>query len=162
GEMMRLCEDNLLEVPRDLPTEVAALTEPMAVGYHAVLKARLEKRDASLVIGCGPVGLSIIAALKRKGAAPIIASDLSPGRRELPKKRGANRAINPKEKSPYEPLHSHTSPRRPAVIFECVGIPGIIDEIMFHAPRDAKIIVAGLCMERDHLYPLSGIHKELN
>ena len=162
GEMMRLCEDNLLEVPRDLPTEVAALTEPMAVGYHAVLKARLEKRDSSLVIGCGPVGLSIIAALKLKGTAPVIASDLSPRRRELAVQMGADITIDPKEKSPYEIFRSHTSPRRPAVIFECVGIPGIIDEIMFHAPRDAKIIVAGLCMERDHLYPLSGIHKELN
>lgn len=38
----------------------------------------------------------------------------------------------------------------------------MIDEIMLHAPRHAKIIVAGLCMERDALYPMSGIQKELN
>jgi threonine dehydrogenase-like Zn-dependent dehydrogenase len=162
GEMMRLCEDNLLEVPGDLPTEVAALTEPMAVGYHAVIKARLEKRDASLVMGCGPVGLSIIAALKLKGAAPIIAADLSPRRRDLAIQIGADAVIDPKEKSPYETFRTGTSAHRPAVIFECVGIPGMIDEIMFNAPPNAKIIVAGLCMERDNLYLLSGIHKELS
>src|SRR5437868_2104850 len=55
GEYMRLTEALLLEVPRDLPTDYAALTEPMAVGLHAVEKARLEKHDVPLVIGCGPV-----------------------------------------------------------------------------------------------------------
>ncbi len=71
GEYMRLTEKLLLEVPNGLPTERAALTEPLAVGYHAVAKARLEKDDAPLVIGCGPVGLAVIAALKLKGMHPI-------------------------------------------------------------------------------------------
>jgi threonine dehydrogenase-like Zn-dependent dehydrogenase len=162
GELMRLTEDNLLEVPRELPPEVAALTEPMAVGYHAVTKARLERRDVVLIIGCGPVGLSVIAALKLKGAAPIVAADLSPRRRELAVEMGADIVIDPKEKSPYEAFRAGGSIRQPAVIFECVGVPGMIDEIMFNAPRDAKIIVTGLCMERDNMYPLAGLRKELN
>jgi threonine dehydrogenase-like Zn-dependent dehydrogenase len=68
GEYMRLTERLLLEVPNGLSTERAALTEPMAVGYHAVQKARLEAEDVPLVIGCGPVGLAVIAALKLKNA----------------------------------------------------------------------------------------------
>ena len=51
---------------------------------------------------------------------------------------------------------------RPAVIFECAGVPGVIDEIMFRAPRNAKIVVVGLCMERDHIYPWYGINKQLS
>jgi threonine dehydrogenase-like Zn-dependent dehydrogenase len=149
-------------VPKELSPEVAALTEPMAVGYHAVLKARLERRDVSLIIGCGPVGLAVIAALKLKRAAPIVAADFSRRRRELAVEMGADIAIDPREKSPYQALQSGGSSRRPAVIFECVGVPGMIDEIMFNAPRETKIIVTGLCMQRDHLYPLSGLHKELN
>jgi threonine dehydrogenase-like Zn-dependent dehydrogenase len=162
GEMMRLTERNLLEVPEELSTEVAAMTEPMAVGYHAVLKAQLARRDASLVIGCGPVGLSVIAALKLTGAAPITAADLSVRRRELAIEMGADIVVDPKEKSPYEIFRTGVSSRRPAVIFECVGVPGMIDEIMFNAPRHTKIIVAGLCMERDNMYPISGLYKELN
>ena len=162
GELMRLTENNLLEVPKELTPEVAALTEPLAVGYHAAIKARLERRDVSLIIGCGPVGLSVIAALKLKGAAPVVAADFSPRRRELAIEMGADMAIDPREKSPYEALQSGGSSRRPAVIFECVGAPGMIDEIMSNAPREAKIIVTGLCMQRDHLYPLSGLNKELN
>ena len=57
----------VLPVPNGLSTEHAALTEPMAVGVHAVAKARLEPYDAPLVIGCGPVGLAVIAALKLQG-----------------------------------------------------------------------------------------------
>src|SRR5208282_372959 len=102
GELMRLTEFLLLEVPNGLSTERAALTEPMAVGYHAVQKARLAKDDAPLVIGCGPVGLAVIAALKLGGAHPIVAADFSPRRRQLAQRMGADVVVDPKEKSPFE------------------------------------------------------------
>jgi threonine dehydrogenase-like Zn-dependent dehydrogenase len=179
GEFMRLTEKLLLEVPNGLATERAALTEPLAVGYHAVAKARLEKDDAPLVIGCGPVGLAVIAALKLKGAEPIVAADFSPRRRALAQQMGADVVVDPKEKSPYDswrelavykdPSRAPQLPpwipgpaRRPAVIFECVGVPGVIESIMAAAPPNARMVVVGVCMERDHIEPLFGINKELN
>src|SRR5262249_48977704 len=80
GELMVLSEMMLLPVPNGLATEHAALTEPMAVGVHAVAKARLEPGDAPLVVGCGPVGLAVVAALRLRGAEPIVAADFSPMR----------------------------------------------------------------------------------
>src|SRR5436189_654203 len=77
GEYMRLSEALLLPVPRELPTEHAALTEPLAVGLHAVNKARLDPDDAPLVIGCGPVGLAVIAALTLADVRPIVADEFS-------------------------------------------------------------------------------------
>ncbi len=179
GELMRLTEFLLLEVPNGLSTERAALTEPMAVGYHAVQKARLGKDDAPLVIGCGPVGLAVIAALKLGGAHPIVAADFSPRRRELARQMGADVVVDPKEKSPYESwrqMAAYSDPSkapmlppwmpgpavRPAVIFECVGVPGVIESIMSSAPGNARIVVVGVCMERDQIEPLTGISKELN
>ena len=162
GEMMRLTESNLVEVSSHLSPDEAALTEPLAVGCHAVAMARLERRDIPLVIGCGPVGLAIIAALKMHGVGPIVAADYSIGRRELAAQLGADIVLDPRETSPYGTFAAYGAARRAAVIFECVGVPGIIDDIMFNAPRHTKIVIAGLCMERDHIYPLSGIHKELN
>ena len=90
AEYMLLSEMMLLEVPNGLSTDVAALTEPMAVGWHAVEKAGLGANDVPLVIGCGPVGLSVIAGLKLKGTAPIIAADFSPMRRGLAERLGAD------------------------------------------------------------------------
>jgi threonine dehydrogenase-like Zn-dependent dehydrogenase len=179
GEYMRLTEALLLEVPNGLSTERAALTEPMAVGLHAVEKARLEKDDVPLVIGCGPVGLAVIAALRMKGARPIVAADFSPRRRQLAEAIGADVIVNPAEKSPYQSwrevaVRTETSrapqlqpwvtgpPLRPAVIFECVGVPGVIDQIMTSAPQGARIVVVGVCMEKDTIEPMLGINKELN
>ena len=71
-----LVEESLaLEVPNGLPPDVAALTEPMAVGWHAIRRGEVGKRTVAIVIGCGPVGLSVICLLKARGMRTIIASD---------------------------------------------------------------------------------------
>jgi threonine dehydrogenase-like Zn-dependent dehydrogenase len=179
GEYMRLTEGLLLEVPSGLSTEQAALTEPMAVGLHAVEKARLDKDDVPLVIGCGPVGLAVIASLRMKGVRPIVAADFSPRRRELAEKMGVDIIVDPTEKSPYQSWREVAAwndpqrtadlppwivepPLRPAAIFECVGVPGVIDQIMTSAPQNARIVVVGVCMEKDAFEPMFGINKELN
>src|ERR1700759_1803775 len=59
AQYMPLAERMLLEVPNGLPAVKAALTEPIAVGWHAVQKARLAPDDVPLVIGCGPGGLAV-------------------------------------------------------------------------------------------------------
>ena len=179
AQYMRLTEALLVEVPNGLSTEHAALTEPMAVGVHAVEMSRLQRNDVPLVIGCGPVGLAVIAALKLKGAAPIVAADFSKRRRELAVTLGADVVVDPSERSPYEswrevaawadPSQAPSLPPwvpgpalRPAVIFECVGIPGVIEKIMASAPAGARVVVVGVCMERDAIEPIFGINKELN
>ena len=166
GEYMRLTEALLLEVPAGLSTEHAAFTEPMAVGVHAVARARLEPDDVPLVIGCGPVGLAVIAALRLRGVRPIVAADFSPLRRELAVALGADAVVDPAEHAPWQswrevavwrdasrapqlPPWVPGPPRRPAVVFECVGVPGVLDQIMAAAPRDTRIVVVGVCMEPD-------------
>jgi threonine dehydrogenase-like Zn-dependent dehydrogenase len=176
GEYMVLSEMLLLPVPNGLDTRLAALTEPMAVGLHAVEKARLTSSDVPLVIGCGPVGLAVVAALKLKGAAPIVAADFSPARRRLAEVMGADVVVDPAVDSPYRRWEELAKPDvpapvlplplgpvlRPGVFFECVGVPGIIDQMMKGAPRGARIVVVGVCMEQDRLRPTLGINKELN
>jgi threonine dehydrogenase-like Zn-dependent dehydrogenase len=169
----------LLPVPNGLPADKAALTEPIAVGWHAVQKARLASDDVPLVIGCGPVGLSVIAALKIRNVHPIIAADFSPGRRALALQMGADIVIDPGETSPYQSWKDVATPagydgsryaqlfgsgpkQRPAVMFECVGVPGVIQQIIDGAPADARIVVVGVCMESDRFEPFFGIIKQLN
>jgi threonine dehydrogenase-like Zn-dependent dehydrogenase len=158
AEQMLLSAPLLLEVPNGLPTEHAALTEPLAVGVHAVEKASLKGDEAALVVGCGPVGLAVIAALKLKSLHPIVAADFSPKRRELAAKMGADVVIDPAKEDPYAKLAAD----KRAVIFECVGVPGLIQQVLEKAPRDARIVVAGVCMESDRIEPMFGIMKEIN
>ncbi len=158
AEQMLLSAPLLLEVPNGLSTEHAALTEPLAVGVHAVEKGAPRGDEAPLVVGCGPVGLAVIAALRLKNIRPIVAADFSPKRRELAAKMGADVVIDPAKEDPYARLAAD----KRAMIFECVGVPGLIQQVFEKAPRDARIVVAGVCMESDRIEPMFGIMKELN
>ena len=179
AERMVLMEQLLLPVPNGLSTELAALTEPLAVGLHAVEMARLSSDDVPLVIGCGPIGLAVISALKTHDVRPIIAADYSPLRRKLAEQMGADIVLDPSKTSPYTnwrqvaevskagerlPLNPLTGAPmlRPGVFFECVGIPGVIDQMMVGAERGCRFVVVGVCMEPDQVRPLLGITKELN
>jgi threonine dehydrogenase-like Zn-dependent dehydrogenase len=179
AQYMPLADRMLLPVPNGLPASSAALTEPMAVGWHAVQNARLAPEDVPLVVGCGPVGLAVIAGLVIQNIHPIIAADFSPARRTLALAMGADIVIDPAETSPYETWRQTATPPgfdgsryaqlfgigpklRPAVIFECVGVPGVIQQVMEGAPGSARIVVVGVCMETDRFEPFFGIVKQLN
>jgi len=161
GEYMVLSSALALPVPNGLATHHAALTEPMAVGWHAVEMGRMTANDAALVIGCGPVGLAVIASLKLRGVEPIVAADFSPLRRALATTMGAHVAVDPKER-PVIDAYREAADLRPTVVFECVGVPGVIRDVMRIAPRGARIVVAGVCMDDDTIRPMMGINKELS
>ncbi|HEY2750091.1 zinc-binding dehydrogenase [Phenylobacterium sp.] len=176
AERMLLSEALVLEVPNGLATDQAALTEPFAVGLHAVAKARMDANSVVLVVGCGPVGLAVIAALKAGGHGPVIAADFSPRRRAAAERLGADVVIDPAQESPHDRWEALGVPRARAaqnmirmmgggfgrpVVFECVGAPGVVQALIEAAPAGAQIIVAGVCMETDRIEPSIAITKEI-
>lgn len=179
AERMLLSEQFLIPVPDHVPSLLASLTEPLSIGIHAVAKARLDGGEVPLVIGCGPIGLAVIAALKGRGIGPIVASDYAPGRRELARKLGADIVIDPAVASPFKAWEEQArlspadvarlpvslnpaTPMKPAAIFECVGVPGVIQSIFEAAPQGAKVIIVGVCMESDVQKPMFACFKELS
>ena len=70
--------------------------------------------------------------------------------------------MSPEEKAARPPLQALLPALKPALIFECVGVPGLIQQVFEGAPRDARIVVVGVCMETDRSEPMLGILKELN
>ena len=161
GERMLLSAPMLLEVPNGLPAHHAALTEPMAVGLHAVNRSGIERGAGALVLGCGPVGLAVIAALRVKGIEPIVAADLSPARRELALSMGAQVAVDSRETTGWE-AWQQAGGGRPLHVYEAIGVPGIINDIMRSAPAGTSVTVVGVCMETDTVTPFFGIAKELH
>ncbi|OBH16099.1 zinc-binding dehydrogenase [Mycobacterium sp. E3247] len=187
-------------VPNGLSPQIAALTEPMAVAWHAVRRGEVKKGDVAIVIGCGPIGLAVICMLKAHGVRTVIASDFSAGRRALATACGADIVVDPAHDSPYatragrkhlqgileafdlavgtiEKLQrlrlpwwhvwraaeaaGAATPKHP-VIFECVGVPGIIDGIIAGAPLFSRVVVVGVCMGADHIRPAMAINKEVD
>ena len=197
-----LVEESLaFPVPNGLAPDVAVLTEPMAVGWHAVRRSQISKRDVAVVIGCGPIGLAVICLLKARGIEPVVASDPSPGRRALAAACGADVVVDPTAESPFAsaPEHGHltaatdalelavgsverlrriplvdwrhvwrtadrlgkAAPEAP-VVFECVGVPGMIDRVIADAPLFSRVVVVGVCMDDDTIRPAMAINKEID
>jgi threonine dehydrogenase-like Zn-dependent dehydrogenase len=155
SERMLLSAPLLLPIPNGLDLKHAALTEPLAVGLHAVNKSNIAPGETALVLGCGPIGIAIIAALRRRGVETIIASDFSPKRRELASVMGAHQTLDAAQGSPFDTV-------KPAVVFEAVGVPGIIDDVLLRARPGTRLVVAGVCMQPDTVHPFFAIAKEIN
>ncbi len=197
AEQMLVDEALMLPVPNGLAPEVAAMTEPMTVAWHAVRRGEVTRRTVAIVIGCGPVGLGVILMLKVKGVATIVASDYSPGRRALATACGADVVIDPAEASPFTArreghLTNMSSalniavgtleklgrlpfgwwhllrlfqalgkgPKHP-VIFECVGAPGVIENIIHGAPLFSRVVVVGMGTGVEQFTPFIADKKEL-
>ncbi|MDC3402410.1 zinc-binding dehydrogenase [bacterium] len=161
AEYMVLNELLALKVPTGLPHEMAAMTEPLAVGVHAVAKSAIAPGDAAIVIGLGPVGLACIAAMKMLGIGPIVGADLSPARRALAEQLGCDEVVDPNEETAIRAWR-RIDGTKPLVVFEAVGVPGMIEHTMRMAPKDSRILIVGACMQQDHIHPMLGIGKELS
>ena len=161
GELMLLDEDFLMEVPGGMPDSHAACIEPLAVGLEHARRGRPEKTDAALVLGCGAIGLGVIAGLKLLGIAPIVAADFHAGRRELALAMGAHIAVDPREINPYAPLPDFGN-RAVNLIYECVGQKGMLTRIIESIPFDGRIVMGGYCMEEEPLYVFAAQNKRLN
>ncbi|MEZ0383522.1 zinc-binding dehydrogenase [Mycobacterium sp. pW045] len=155
AEKMLLSAPLLVPIPNGLDPRHAALTEPMAVGLHAVNKSGITPGDTALVLGCGPIGIAIIAALRTYGVEHIVAADYSHARRDLATAMGAHRSLDPANGSPFDTV-------TPKVVFEAIGVPGIIDDVLRRAPVGARLVVAGVCMQPDTVHPFFGVAKEIN
>ena len=160
SQYMLLSESVMQPVPSGVRAEEAALTEPVAVALHAINKASLEGTEEIVVIGCGPVGLAILTILKSSFKGQIIASDFSPQRRSLAEKVGAHQVVNPQEASPFSSKFFRKNKK--TVVFECVGVPGVIDDIILEAPQNSKLVVVGVCLQKDSFRPLIAINKEIS
>ncbi len=199
AEQVLASESLTFEVPDGVSPDHAAATEPLAVALHAVNRGDVRAKDTCVVIGCGPIGLAVIAMLKATGVRTVIASDYSAGRRALATQCGADVVVDPAVDSPWSSFDDSAylttapalfelaigsmnqlrrlplvpwrplletaqklgaGPRGP-VVFECVGVPGILESIITASPLLSRIVVVGVCMEPDTFRPSMAINKEV-
>lgn len=161
GEYMLLDEDLLLEVPPELDPDLAALIEPLAVGIEHARAGSVVGGEIPLVIGCGAIGLGVIAGLRIQGVSPIVACDFDPGRRELARAMGADIVIDPREVSPYLP-HADLGGMPPNVVYECVGRAGIINQIVDGITFGGRIVMGGYCLDPEEIYVPTAQNKRLH
>ena len=67
----RIVTENMLEVPHSVDDASAALSEPLACVLRGVHEMEVRNGDTAAVIGCGPIGLSYVRMLSRRGVRVI-------------------------------------------------------------------------------------------
>lgn len=124
-------KNHIVPYPQDIiPDDVAALTEPLAVTWHAVRKSGAGVNDTVLILGAGPIGLGTIFALKGHRVKNIFVSEPALGRRQLAAEFvGESNVFDPshygndiatladalRQKTPHEYGFHH--------IYDCSGVP---------------------------------------
>jgi (R,R)-butanediol dehydrogenase / meso-butanediol dehydrogenase / diacetyl reductase len=147
--------ESLLQIPEDLPFDVAALTEPLAVALHGVNRAAVKGGDKVAVFGCGPIGLSMVLWLIDRGVTDVVALDLSAERLERAKALGARAIINPaKEDVRARLLELHGSARvfsRESVgtdaYIDAAGAPNLLSDVVKMAKFHSRMVVTAAYMK---------------
>jgi threonine dehydrogenase-like Zn-dependent dehydrogenase len=160
GEYLRTRATSALKLGANLSLDDGALVEPLAVGLHGVERARMNVGDRVLVIGAGPVGLAAIYWARRLGAGRIAVTASSTRRAEMALAMGATCFVAPSDTRVEDVNEALGGP--PDVVFECVGIPGMIQLSCDHVKPTGKVVVLGFCTDTDRLNPVTPLFKEVD
>jgi (R,R)-butanediol dehydrogenase/meso-butanediol dehydrogenase/diacetyl reductase len=161
AEYVRVGVHETLRLPDSVDHRQGAMVEPLAVGLHAVDKAGLAPGARVLIVGGGPIGLTVALWSRFFGARAVVLSEKAAGRRELAARFGATEALDPSRQEIGPEFAKHAG-GPPDVIFECVGVPGLIQECMNLAPNRGRVVVVGVCVGPDNFVPAVGVVKELD
>jgi (R,R)-butanediol dehydrogenase/meso-butanediol dehydrogenase/diacetyl reductase len=160
AEYVRVGSSEALALPAGVSHRQGALVEPLAVGLHAVRQAAPPPGARVLVIGAGPIGLTVALWSRFFGASAVLMSEMSDARRDLAASFGATEVIDPRREE-VVPAFEAKAGAPPDIVYECVGVPGLLQECVALAPRRSRIVVVGVCMEPDTIQPFVAVTKEL-
>lgn len=151
---------SLFRLPENISMRDGALIPTLAVGYHVTRQVQLNPDTKTLIIGAGPVGLSILAALKVAGVRKVAVSDINPNSREVAARLGASAVIDPAHENLPERLEELFS-SQPRLVFEAAGRPATILEAMDSVERGGTAVIVGNCFEEITVNPITWILKEI-
>ena len=123
----------ILQAPKLNGLELA-MVEPLTVGFHAIMRGRVEAPDVVMVLGCGMIGAGAIAGAALRGAT-VIAVDIDDHKLELAMALGAQHTINSSVTDLHTELQGLTGGEGPDVTVEAAGNPlsyrSAVDEVAF-------------------------------
>lgn len=161
AEYVKVPARYVVPLPDGVTYEEGAMVEPLAVGLHAVNKAGIAVGDRVLVIGAGPIGLSVTSFAKIAGAGQVVVSERAPARLTAATAFGADAVIDAGATPDIGAAFAEIAGGPPDVIFDCVGVPGMIQSAINLSRARGTIVVVGVCMKEDVQIPINAILKEL-
>jgi threonine dehydrogenase-like Zn-dependent dehydrogenase len=144
-----------------LTREQLTLVEPLAVGFHAAERGRVTEADSVAVLGCGTVGLGVLASSATKGANTI-AIDLDDEKLALARRVGAQHVINSKRDNVHQELQNVTEGLGPDVFVEAVGTPETYRLAVEEVAYTGRVVYIGWAKEAVTYDTKWFVHKELD
>lgn len=151
-------ERQCVALPGAASFDEGAIVEPLAVALHGVRMARLKPGDRVVILGAGPIGLSVAFWARRLGAVEVIVQDIAETQRERAFQLGATGFRTAGERH-----GTRDASRQPApdIVFECAGVPGLIMEAVDLVKVRGQVVLMGLCTRPDPVVPFALVAKEV-
>ena len=141
-----IVEQNLFEIPDEIPYKAAALLEPLSCVVYGTDEIGIQLGDTVVINGAGPIGLMFVRLAKLKGAR-VISCDLSEGRLAVARKLGADETINVSHtKDQVASVRELTEDKRGVdVAIEATGFPKVWEMTILMARKAGKVLLFGGC-----------------
>jgi (R,R)-butanediol dehydrogenase / meso-butanediol dehydrogenase / diacetyl reductase len=148
-----------VKLPQDLSLADGAIIEPLAVALHGVNLSGLKTGDRVLVLGAGPIGLAVAFWARRYGAARVAVQDIALHQQDRALAMGADVFVV----DPADPVGSaeRALGGKADIVFECVGVPGLIAQGVAQVRNDGTICLLGLCTRPDTLNTFAMLSKQV-
>jgi (R,R)-butanediol dehydrogenase/meso-butanediol dehydrogenase/diacetyl reductase len=146
-------------LPKSVSLSDGAIVEPLAVALHGVSMSGIKPGDKVIVLGAGPIGLAVAFWARRAGASKVVMQDVAPHQRERALVMGATDFIVDRE----DPVGASTRALGGLadIVFECVGIPGLIAQAVQQLRGRGTIVLLGLCNQPDTFNSFAMLSKEI-
>jgi L-iditol 2-dehydrogenase len=125
-EFIVMPEKSVFHLPEKFDFEDGALLEPLTIGFYAVQKGETRAGQTAAILGSGPIGLSVLTAIRLKNPGAVYSTDLIPERVETAQKLGATRTFNSAKMDSVEKI-LELEPEGVDLVFECAGQQETID-----------------------------------
>ena len=149
-----------IRLPASASLADGAIIEPLAVALHGVRLAGLTRGDRVLVLGAGPIGLAVAFWARRLGADQVVVQDIAPWQKARALEMGADHFIA----DPADPVAASDlafGGGKPDVVFECVGVPGLIAQAVEQVRNRGTVLLLGLCTRPDTINSFAMLSKEV-
>jgi threonine dehydrogenase-like Zn-dependent dehydrogenase len=137
--------DHLYRLPDEVSLKAATLWNPLTNAINGVQLSGQKLDDFVVVLGAGPIGLLTIAAAKRAGAFPIIASEVLPKRAEAARKLGAHYVFNPREDNVLAAV-KEIQEVGADIVYECAGAPDTLQEALMYSRCGGTVLLIAIQM----------------
>lgn len=126
AEFVAVQARHVYAIPDSLALDLAALTEPTAVVYEALLRSGFTPGDDIAVLGAGPIGLLLATLARISGAGRIFISDVVPERLAKASELGFDDVIDARSSSPEATIRG-ALPHGVQISFDCAGVQSSLD-----------------------------------